>query len=277
MFVRRRLMNLALALAIVVVVFYAAALVLLVVSQRSLLFVAARQQISPAEAGLPQAQSLTVATQDGEKLVAWFIPPRGRQPLIIYFHGNAGHLPTWAQRFAALTKDGAGLLAIDYRGYGGSTGAPTEKGLLLDGAAALAEAKARGYPPERIVLVGESLGSGVAVAVGGSGHFAGIVLEAPYSSIVDVAAARYWMFPVRLLMLDTFHSDRRIGRIHSPLLFLHGTADQTVPIRFGRRLFDLAPEPKRLEVFEGVGHQPMADPEVMALVRAWIAARAVGG
>jgi fermentation-respiration switch protein FrsA (DUF1100 family) len=267
-------MNSALALAIGVAAVYAAALLLLYFKQRSLLFLPAQEKVSPAEAGLPQAQSFIITTQDGEKLVTWFIPPRGQLPLIIYFHGNAGHLPTGAPRFAELTQDGAGLLAIDYRGYGGSTGTPTEKGLLLDAAAALAEARSRGYPPERTVLLGESLGTGVVDAVGGSGKFAGIVLESAFSSTVDVAAARYWMFPVRLLMLDTFRSDLRIGKVRSPLLFLHGTADETVPIRYGRHLFELAPEPKRLIVLDGVGHQPLAVPAVMAEVRAWIAAKA---
>ena len=121
------------------------------------------------------------------------------------------------------------------------------------------------------MLAGESLGTGVAVALASRSEVAGVLLDAPYSSTVDVAAERYWMFPVRWLMKDTFHSDERIGNVRAPLLILHGEADRTIPIRYGERLFALANEPKTFLRVPGAGHLVMTKPEGLAKLREWIA------
>ena len=158
-------------------------------------------------------------------------------------------------RFRALIADGNGLVALSYRGYGGSTGRPTEAGLIADAEAAYAFAAAR-YAAERIALWGESLGSGVAVALG-AGHKVGrIVLEGSFTSAADVAAAHAYRFlPVRRLMRDQFRSDLRIARVTAPLLFLHGGRDWVVPIGLGERLFMLANEPKQFVRFSNAGHE----------------------
>ena len=167
---------------------------------------------------------------------------------MLYFHGNAGSLRNRADRFRALAGDGYGLVALSYRGYGGSTGSPSEAGLIADAQAAYAFAAAR-VPAQRIVVFGESLGTGVAVALAATQRIGGLVLQAPFTSAVDVGARVYWFLPVRLLMKDPFRSDARIGKVTVPLLVLHGERDQVVPIALGERLFALANEPKRFVRF----------------------------
>ena len=250
---------------------YGALLALMYVFQRSLMYFPDNKRTPPALAGLPQAEEVVLVSSDGEKLIAWHVPPRAGKKLVIYFQGNAGGLDLRAERFGRLIADGTGLLALCYRGYGGSTGSPSEAGLIRDALAAYDYAAAR-HPAERIVLWGESLGTGVAVALAAERDVGGVILDAPFSSIADVGAAAYPFAPVRWLIKDPFHSDRRIARVHAPLLIRHGEGDAVVPIRFGERLFALANEPKRFERFAGEGHVITDERGGMDLVRAFLAA-----
>jgi len=227
---------------------------LMYVAQRSLMYFPERLHTPPAMAGLPEAQEVALDTKDGERVIVWHVPPRGEKPVVLYFHGNGGALRNRADRFGALIADGNGLIALSYRGYGGSTGSPTEVGLIADAEAAYAFAVAR-YPAERIVLWGESLGSGVAVALGGGHRVGRIVLEGSFTSAADVGARAYRFLPVRLLMKDQFRSDLRIARVTAPLLFLHGGRDWVVPIALGERLYALANEPKQFMRFSDAGHE----------------------
>ncbi|HWC92994.1 MAG TPA: alpha/beta hydrolase [Pseudolabrys sp.] len=250
---------------------YGALLVLMYVFQRSLMYFPDTKRTPPALAGLPQAEEVALRSSDGERLIAWHVPPRAGQKLVIYFQGNAGGLDLRAERFGRLTADGTGVLALCYRGYGGSTGSPSEAGLIRDALAAYDYAVAR-HPAARIVLWGESLGTGVAVALAAEREVGGVILDAPFSSIADVGAAAYPFAPVRWLIKDPFHSDRRIARVRAPLLIRHGEDDAVVPIRFGERLFALANEPKRFERFAGEGHVITDERGGMDSVRAFLAA-----
>jgi uncharacterized protein len=222
--------------------------------QRKLLYFPNRVAVAPAAVGLPQAKVLKLKTSDGETLVAWHIAPAAGKPLILYFHGNGGGLELRNERFKALTETGDGLLAIEYRGYGGSSGSPSEEGLQRDAEAAYEAALALGTAPKDIVVMGESLGTGVAVPLAARHEVGAVVLDSPFSSIVDVAAAHFWMFPVRLLMRDRFRSDQAIGSVHAPLLVVQGDRDDVTPIRFAEKLYALANEPKRFIRVEGAGH-----------------------
>ena len=203
------------------------------VAQRSLMYFPERLHTPPAMVGLPEAQEVALDTKDGERVIVWHVPPRGEKPVVLYFHGNGGALRNRVDRFHALIADGNGLIALSYRGYGGSTGRPTEAGLVTDAEAAYAFATAR-YSAERIVLWGESLGSGVAVALGARHRVGRIVLEGSFTSAADVGAAHAYRFlPVRLLMKDQFRSDLQIAKVNTPLLFLHGVRD-LVAKRWGR-------------------------------------------
>jgi uncharacterized protein len=226
------------------------------VLQRSLMYFPERMRTSPTAAGLPEAHEISLATRDHETVIVWHVPPRGEKPVVLYFHGNGGALRYRVARFRAVIADGIGLIALSYRGYGGSTGAPTEAGLIADAEATYAFAAAR-YPAERIVLWGESLGSGVAVALATSHKVDRIVLEGSFTSAADVGARAYRFLPVWLFMKDQFRSDLRIAKVTAPLLFLHGTCDWVVPLTLGERLYALANEPKRFVRFSNAGHEDL--------------------
>ena len=221
-------------------------------AQRALMYFPETVRTMPGAAGLPQAQELTLDTADGETIIVWHVPPRGGSPVVIYFHGNGGSLRMRVDRFARLVGHGIGLLAVSYRGYGGSTGSPTEAGLIEDARTAYAFANQR-YP-ERIVLWGESLGSGVAIALAAEKPVSRVILDAPFTSAVDIAAALYWFMPVRFLMRDTFRSDLRIAQVKAPVLILHGDADAVVPIAYGERLYAMIPGEKQMVRFAGGEH-----------------------
>ena len=238
-------------------------------TQRSLMYFPDTRRTPPTDAGLRDAEEVVLDTADGEKVIAWHVPPRGSKPVVLYFHGNGGALALRADQFRALTGDGTGLVALSYRGYGGSTGHPTETGLIADATAAYEFAAAR-YPVERIVLFGESLGTGVAIALAAERKVARIILQAPFTSAADIGAAVYPFLPVRLLMKDQFRSDERIGKVRVPLLILHGAFDRIVPVTFGERLLALANEPKRLVRFPRGGHNDLDSQGAQAAVREFL-------
>ena len=229
---------------------YAAVFVGLLVGRRRSFFAATPPKSTRRRSNLRPRQ-FALKTEDGESLLAWRIPPAPERPLILYFHGNAGGIDLRVERFRAMAKAGMGVLAIEYRGYASSTGRPSERGLKLDGEAAYAAAIASGVRPERIVAMGESLGSGVAVAIAARRKIGALVLDSPYSSIADVAAAAYWFVPVRALLRDPFRNDLLIAQVKAPTLIVHGTTDPVVPIRFGEKLFALANPPKTFWRVEG--------------------------
>jgi uncharacterized protein len=259
-------------LLIIVVVGYGAIVALAYFAQRSLMYFPDRTHTAPAAAGLPQAEEVELATSDGEKVIVWHVPPRGERPVVLYFHGNGGALAWRADRFRRLVADGTGLVALSYRGYGGSTGQPSEAGLLRDADAAYAFATAR-YPAERLVVYGESLGTGVAVALAAEHKVGKVILESPFTSAVDVGAAAYPFLPVRLLMHDTFRSDERIAKVTAPVLVLHGTDDNVIPIAFGERLYALITAPKKFVRLPGGHHSDLDSYGAPAAVRDFLTAQ----
>jgi hypothetical protein len=246
-------------IAILLVTVYCAGLLVLYVRQREMLFpIPPVGRTAPDLADIPEAEEHVLTTADGEKIIVWHVPARPGHPVVLFFSGNGDFLAGSVSRFKAITSDGTGLVALSYRGYAGSTGSPSEQGLLQDAAAAYAFTTAR-YTTDRIVAWGFSLGTGVAVAVASEHPVGKLILEAPYTSIVDVAASLFPFLPVRLLMRDPFHSDQRITRVTAPLLIMHGENDNTIPILFGERLFALAHQPKQFVRLPGGGHDNLDD------------------
>ncbi len=182
---------------------YLGLLALMYVLQRTLMYFPDRAHTAPADAEFPQAKEVTLTAADGTQVVAWTVPPQPGKPVVVYFHGNGGSLPHRVPRFRPLVSDGTGLVALSYRGYGGSQGSPSEEGLIADGRAAYDFAR-KTYPGAKIVLWGESLGTGVATAIAAEKDIAALVLEAPYTSTLDIAQAHYPFIPVRWLMKDQF-------------------------------------------------------------------------
>lgn len=259
-----------LKIVLVALLVFAGFVALMYAIQRSLMYHPERFRTSPEQAGFGEAQELKLETADGETVIAWYVPPRAGKPLVLYFHGNAGALHHRVDRFRPLVAAGNGLLALSYRGFGGSTGSPSEMGLIADAEAAYRFALGH-VPAGRIAVFGESLGTGVAVALAASHPVGAVILEAPFTSAADVGAMIYWYLPVRLAMRDPFYSDRRIGRIKAPLLILHGGRDGIIPITLGERLFVLANEPKRFLRFAEGGHIDLDQYGAMRAIVAFVA------
>jgi uncharacterized protein len=254
-------------IAVVAVAVYIGGVAVLFFKQRSMLFpIPPVGRITPEAAGFPEAEEHFLTTADGEKVIVWHVPAKPGHPIILFFHCNGDFLAGRVSRFRNLISDGTGLVALSFRGYAGSTGSPSEEGLLKDAAAAYAFTAAR-YEANRIVAWGFSLGTGVAVAIASEHPVAKLILEAPYTSTVDVAASLFPVVPASLLMRDQFHSDRRIGRVTAPLLIMHGDADPAINIRFGERLFVMAHEPKQFVRFPGGGHENLDDFGAIETVR----------
>jgi uncharacterized protein len=246
-------------IVIVLAVIYLGGMAVLYFKQREMLFpIPPVGRTAPDAAGLPEAEEHVLTTADGEKVIVWHVPAKPGHAVVLFFPGNGDFLAGRVSRFKGITADGTGLVALSYRGYAGSTGSPSEAGLLQDAAAAYAFTAAR-YSADRIVAWGFSLGTGVAVALASEHAVGKLILEAPYTSTADVAASQFRIVPVRLLMKDQFHSDQRMARVTVPLLIMHGDADPAIDISFGERLFALAHEPKQFVRLHGGGHDNLDD------------------
>jgi len=251
-------------------VLYLCAIGLLFAAQRSFLYpVPSAARTTPEAAQFPQAEEVVLDTSDGEKVIVWHVAPQPGKPVVLFFHGNGEMLAWDVWRFREFVADGTGLIALSFRGYGGSSGHPSESGLLKDGLAATAFAL-RHYKAERLVLWGYSLGTGVAVALGAQFHVNALILEAPFTSVAEVAAGMFPFVPARLLILDKFHSDQRIAAITSPLLIMHGEKDSVIPIELGRLLYEMAPQPKRFVAFPEGTHVTLPHLGTIALGMAFV-------
>ena len=240
------------------VVAYAALVGGLYLFQRQLLYFPDRNR--PELFGLEQlgVREITLSTEDGLSLLSWYLPARPGQPVIAYFHGNGGHIGYRAERLLRFAREGFGVLMAEYRGYGSNPGTPSEIGFYADGRAALSFLEREGVALNRLVLYGESLGSGVAVELAAQHEVAALILEAPPTSVAEVAQCHFPYVPAARLVTDRFDSLSRIGKVRAPILILHGDSDRVVPMRFGRALFDAAPEPKEGWFAPGAGHEDLA-------------------
>ncbi len=241
--------------------FYVAIVALMYVFQRDMMYFPDQiRRVPPSYYPmLAGVQEIELKTSDGLKVYAWYAPaPEGR-PTVTIFHGNGGSLRSQRYRLAYFKEAGMGVLLLAYRGYAGSDGRPSEDGLYVDARTALDWLNAQGVSNDAIVLYGESLGSGVATKMASEREVALVVLEAPYTSTVDVAAWRFPIVPVGWLMKDRYESLARINAVREPLLVMHGDADEVIPQTFGRRLFEAANDPKEGFWPQGVGHNDIFD------------------
>lgn len=193
--------------------------------------------------------------EDGVRLHAWFVPRDSSVATLVMSHGNAGNLSHRVDLLMRLKSAGFSIFIYDYRGYGRSEGTPSEDGIYLDGRAAFDYAGTiPGVSADRLVLFGTSLGSAVAVDVATHRQPAALILETPFTSARDMAAALYPYLPVRYVLRTKFESDRKILSLSLPLLVIHGTEDSIVPIGLGRKLYDAARGPKEFYEIPGAGH-----------------------
>jgi fermentation-respiration switch protein FrsA (DUF1100 family) len=209
-------------------------------------------------------EDVTFDAADGVALRGWYWPG-SRDTTLVLFHGNAGHRGDRLEWMRPLHVLGWGVFLVDYRGFGGSAGSPTEQGLYADGEAAANYLRGRGL--QKLVYFGESLGCGVAVETAVRRPPAGLILQAGAASLVAVGTASlvavgkraYPWLPVGLLMRDRYDAAARVAEARCPILCIHGTDDRTIPIEMGRALFDAAQEPKAWFAIDGAGHSDLSD------------------
>jgi fermentation-respiration switch protein FrsA (DUF1100 family) len=226
---------------------------------------------TPAILGM-EYTDLSIATEDGETLHGWWVPARRSIGHVLFAHGNAGNIGDRVAIFALLTEIGLDVLAFDYRGFGRSTGRPTEHGTYLDARAArrvLLEQP--DVDPERVLYLGKSLGGGVMLELSTAHPPAGLILMSTFTGIRDAARSVYPFLP-RPLVPDAYPSERRIRTLRAPVLIMHGDQDELLPLRHAEKLYAAAPEPKQLVVFPGAGHNDLivsARSDWTALIRDW--------
>jgi fermentation-respiration switch protein FrsA (DUF1100 family) len=208
---------------------------------------------------------------DGAKLHGWYVPCDNPRAVVLVAHGNAGNVSHRCDLLAGLHELNIATLIFDYRGYGRSSGSPSESGILADARAARAWlAQRAGVAEAEIVLLGESLGGGVMVDLAAGDGARGLILENTFTSLPDVAAFHYPWLPVRLLMRTRMDSAAKIGRYRGPLLQVHGDADTIIPYAIGQRLFAAANEPKELVTIAGGDHNDPRTPEYFAAIDRFI-------
>lgn len=238
---------------------YLLALLLLVVGQRKIIFRPDPSAITLQQFFAPGDMStVTLTAADGMRATSWYLPAkRNDGRVIVYFHGNAGHLGNRIPRILPYVAEGYGILMVGYRGYGGNPGKPTEEGLYQDARAALDFLQNQNIKPDQVVLFGESLGAAVATQMAIERPAMALILEAPFASIVRSARTRYPFLVFDALVSDKFDTLSKIDRVEKPLLIIHGELDRTTSVRFGRMLLEKARPPKQGFFPSGAGHNDL--------------------
>ncbi|MEO1204910.1 MAG: alpha/beta hydrolase [Pseudomonadota bacterium] len=244
-----------LAAAVIIALLLVAGWVFAPSIERALMYLPDPTYVSPADADLTDVEELRLATSDGETVIAWYARARPGEPTLLYFHGNAGTLADRNERISKHQEAGRGVFIMSYRGYSGSTGKPSEPRNVADAKLAYDTLRSKGVAAEDVILYGESIGSGVAVQVAAEKDVGGIVLDAPYTSIVDVAEICYPRLPVRALMRDRYETlERHLPRVSAPVFVIHGEADQVIPVEMGRKIAAQAPAGGTIVTFPEAGH-----------------------
>lgn len=249
----KSLMNLIIGVALFYVLFCGA----LYFMQRSMIYFPDKNKPPNVEG----VQSVKVTSEDGQKIESWYFPPSiGGQPIIIYYHGNAGHHAHRIHKAIHYLQAGYGVLLAEYRGYGGNSGDISEEGIYKDARAQISwlinEQK---ISMEDIVIYGESIGSGPAVQMATEFPVKALVLEAPFASLYGLASSRYFFIPVNLLLKDRYMNSEKIKSVQAPLLIIHGTRDRTIPISSAKKLFEVANQPKTFKEYPQAGHNDLFD------------------
>lgn len=257
-----------LIIAGIIAMFYGIAVAGLYGEQRSMLFAGAGNRCPLERREGYRAVSIT--TTDGQRISGLYRPAVGGHKTILFFHGNADSALTGVELFAPLTAAGDGALLVEYRGYCDNLGSPDEQGLYRDGEAALQWLGKAGVAPKQLIVAGYSLGTGVATKVAAEHQPAGVILVAAYTSIADVAGDHFGWAPTNLLTRDRFDSIDRIGRIHAPILLVHGEEDTLVAVGQARRLAKSA-ERATFVIIPGEGHMVGFSPDVPPIIARWAA------
>lgn len=243
---------------------YVLALLALFIFQRNLMYHTNGTLVPLADTQIPTAIEKTTESEPGLFLTSWYLPPRENLPVVVYFHGNAGTMSDRDYKVAPWHAAGYGIWLTGYRGFNGNPGKPTEQGLYNDARAVLKALKDDNIGADRIIIYGESLGTGIAtqmameMAEAGT-PIRGLVLEAPFTSMPAAAQEHHPYAPAKWLVRDRFDSLAKIAKINTSLMIVHGDQDRVLPQHHGRRLFDAAQKPKVARWIPGAGHTDLCD------------------
>ena len=227
-------------------------------------------RVDPKDAGLQGVEEIAFKATDGTKLIAWYRPARGSKPTLLYFTGNSGNAASRAGKIRTIAADGYGVFMLNYRRYGGSEGRPSESRIAADAVSAYDCLRGLGIAPHDVIAYGESLGTAVATRLSLQRHIEALVLEAPFTSIVDVGRLMWKGFPLALIMADQYRTIDRIAAVTVPLFIVHGGRDAIIPLDQARRVFHAANQPKSLTVVPQAGHNDLFDRGAWERVRGFL-------
>ena len=260
------MLTVALRVIIGLVVAYLALLVLLYLFQNRFLYPAPQDVHPPA----PGFEAVQLSTTDGLTLNAHWQPPEADQPSVVFFHGNASSLAGATEATRLLATQGYGVLLVNYRGYGGNPGDPSEQGFYKDGHAAMAFLADKGVRRARTIIIGNSIGSGAATHIANQFNTGALILVSPFASLVEVASEAMPIAPVGLLLKDRFENIEKAPDLKMPVLIQHDTTDNVVPYSQGKRL-SRAAKTSTFQSFEGSGHQLAYGTEAQIAQSEWLA------
>lgn len=228
-------------------------------------------RVAPKDAGLPVTEEVVFKAADGTRLIAWYRAAQPGKPTLLYFPGQSGNAADRAGKIKAIGADGYGVFMLNYRRYGGSGGRPTEKRITADAVSAYDYLRGLGVAPHDIIVYGESLGTAVATRLCLQREVKALVLEAPFTSVVDVGRLMWPLLPLQYIMVDQFRTIDRISQTRVPLFIIHGGRDNVIPLDHARRVFHAANEPKTLSVVPRAGHNDLYEQGAWSRVRDFLA------
>ena len=237
-------MNYFTNILLIFVLIYFFILIYTYIFQRKLLYYPTENNY-PDDQILVSIEKVKINTQDGIELMSWYHNKNvNNYKTILFLHGNAGSLENRIHKINHFKDMNVNFLLVAWRGFSGNKGIPTEQGLYEDAESAVRWLKSKGVRENNIIVYGESLGTGVATEIAQNKNFAGIILESPFTSMIDAGKDKYPYLPVRLLLKDRYESNKKIKNINSPILIMHGKVDNIVPFHMGKKMYELANEPK---------------------------------
>ena len=253
-----------------ILVIYFLALVFLYFYQRNLLYHPNENNYSGDKISV-DIEKVKIQTSDNIQLLGWYHEKNLKDyKTLVYFHGNAGSLENRTYKPNHFKDLDVNFLIIAWRGFNGNKGRPSEIGLYKDAESAIKWLKSKGLNEENIILYGESLGTGVAVEVAQSKNYAGVILESPFTSMVSMGKKYYPFFPVRFLLKDKFESYKKLKNISVPILIMHGKVDKIVPYDMGKKMYELANEPKFFYSQEYGDHMIEYDEKLLTALKKFI-------
>jgi uncharacterized protein len=259
-----------LQLVLVIFLLYSFVLVFLYFYQRNLLYHPNENNYSKDKI-LVDIKKVKILTSDNIELLGWYHEKNLKDyKTLIYFHGNAGSLENRIHKLNHFQDININFLIIAWRGFSGNKGKPSEQGLYIDGKSAIDWLTRKGVEEKNLILYGESLGTGVVTHLAQNKNFAGVILESPFTSMIDAAKTFYPYIPVNLLLKDKFENFKKIKNINSPILVMHGEIDQIVPFSMGKKIYEMAKKPKYSYFTEYDNHMMKYDENLVLALKSFL-------